>query len=235
MTLLRHFLGVTTSLLLLGDTATAAETTRTVELHDANQCLSTMNASRTRAGLSALTPKKNGLPLGKVNDPAGWNAEATLEADEEVKDYGEIFAFYRQADGSTQPDCSGAVKEWQKGYSILNKTPPVDTSIDDEMINDKTVFFLSLYNPYEEVQGDCRVIVCTEPVSPAQQTQPNEKADSKTGSGLLCMTSPNPFNREKVFTQEQWDKIGEAVASRASFVAPSLVVFVAVLAGAFSF
>nr|UUV61504.1 suface antigen 1 [Eimeria magna] len=196
-----------------------------------------MNVTRTRAGLAALTPKKNGLPFGKVNDPRSWDAvcdavlkEATLEVDEDVGDYSEIFAFFAQADGTTEPDCSGAVKDWQRGFSILNKSPPVDDSISKEMINDRTVFFLTLYNPYDDAQGDCRVIVCKEPVSSAQQAQAGEEADLKTGSGLLCLTFPNPFNRKLFFTQDQWERIGEAIANTGSFVAPSFAALAALLA-----
>ncbi|KAL8434439.1 hypothetical protein ACSSS7_003170 [Eimeria intestinalis] len=209
MRISRHFLVAAASLFLLDASATGSETTRTVEFR--TLCfLLILQAERGRkqiAGLAALTPKTNGLPLGIVNNPGSWDAlcdaalkGVTLDIDEDVREYREIFSFFQLADGTTEPDCSGAVKYWQKGFSILNKSPPVNDSISDGMLNDKTISLVTLYNPSDEVQGDCRVIVCKEPLSPAQEAHVGGEADLKTGSGLLCLASPSPLKRKPLFT-----------------------------------
>nr|WJJ67111.1 suface antigen 31 [Eimeria intestinalis] len=60
------------------------------------------------------------------------------------------------------------------------------------------VHFLTLYNPSKDAKAECKTVVCTE--KPKANSRHGAEEEMKRGSGLLCLTTPNPFKTIPLYT-----------------------------------
>ncbi|KAL8448010.1 hypothetical protein Emag_004124 [Eimeria magna] len=134
-----------------------------------------------------------------------------------------------QFDGQASPDCGAAVKNWQDALRFFEARPPVNNDVSYSVMHPQALSFVALYNPSQGVQGDCQVLVCTTKTAqlqmPSRQTLPAEDLEEqpqnaepekegeresppsgagdnagKTASALLCLTSPDAFGNNPLFT-----------------------------------
>ncbi|KAL8274128.1 hypothetical protein Esti_001970 [Eimeria stiedai] len=235
MALLRLLLVAAPSLVLDSPFA-AGLTVYRVKLADANTCLSDVNAARQDAGLKALTAVTNKFPGEELAGTILKEAcEAVLFGQPFIYEKvgttpEETYAFYK-LNGENEPQCSAAVKQWQSGFSYFSESPPVTTQAEYSDIGGDALSFATIYNPDETAVGQCKVAVCIEGDT---GTGDDIQKVTKEGSALLCLTSPNVFEKKPMFTQGQWDKIAMVVSSSASVAVPSVLAFAAVSAGIFS-
>ncbi|KAL8450471.1 hypothetical protein Emed_002559 [Eimeria media] len=142
-------------------------------------------------------------------------------------------ATYRLAD-NTNPDCTAAVKDWQGGFSIFEENPPVEADTGNySNLDEKARSFVALYNPSDpSIKGDCQKIVCQQTTTNKQkETVQNNNATDKTASALVCLTSPDAFTKNPLYSQQQWEKIAKALTNSTSIAMPTSLALAAVLTG----
>ncbi|KAL8448007.1 hypothetical protein Emag_004121 [Eimeria magna] len=157
-------------------------------------------------------------------------------------------------------DCSAAVENWQGGFTSFGENPPVkEDSLKYSDLDDQARSFVALYNPSDRIKGDCQVVVCKKQTAigqretggpkveevtetgggPPQLTVPSQpgaaedgsgEAKDKTASALVCLTSPDAFAKNPLFSQQQWKKIAKALSNSTSFAVPTSLAFAAMLA-----
>ncbi|KAL8448009.1 hypothetical protein Emag_004123 [Eimeria magna] len=87
-------------------------------------------------------------------------------------------AFYR-LNGGAKPDCSAAVKDWQEGFSIFERSPPVEQDGTYSDLAGKGISFVALYNPSDDIKGGCQVILCKEKTGSVQSPSQRQVAEEK--------------------------------------------------------
>ncbi|KAL8451278.1 hypothetical protein Emed_002079 [Eimeria media] len=217
MGLPRLFLFAAASQILVDlSAASNEEMVKVVRLADAGTCLTDLNAARQDAGLPALTTELTTEDEEKdffnKEEPADelWKpvCETLLDgspftpSQEVVDDL--IPALFRLGDGdtTTPPQCSAAVKQWQKGYTTFKANPPVDRKVEYSEMTPEGLSFVTLYNPSDGAKGQCVVAACTEKPKGDNDSDSmiNAQSNSKVVAGLVCVTAPVPFDRDRLFT-----------------------------------
>ncbi|KAL8450473.1 hypothetical protein Emed_002561 [Eimeria media] len=209
MTKVKSFFFSAASLYIVGTIAAQTQTTLNISLNDANKCMSSINEARQTAEFPDLS---NGtlFPSNHKDDPFLQSVCSTLLKDESTKiqnteDPTTSPAIFR-LNGESSLDCSAAVKDWQSAFSTFAENPPVKENNNSTNFTNKELSFVTIYNPIEGAQGDCREIICeqqsTAPANPEPaktREQPRDEVQDDSGH-------PKEEEEEEDEEEEEEDK-----------------------------
>ncbi|CDJ49254.1 SAG family member [Eimeria brunetti] len=154
------------------------------------------------------------------------------------------YAYFRTSESTG--NCAAAVEYWKGGLSLFENKLPEKYSTTNSGIygNEKAVSFVALFNPKPSPKVSCAFVKC----SPATTTT-STKATAAPGAGVggrrladgadestttnavVCLTSPEALvNDTAPFSQEQWDKITQAMSNGVFSPGPTALVALAAAA-----
>ncbi|KAL8445738.1 hypothetical protein Emed_005420 [Eimeria media] len=194
-------------------------------------CLDAFNKARAAAGLDPFTSASNTIDLSKEADALDRNKtvpEVACNAMFDGKEY----------------DCDAAVQYFKDAGKKLTSPPPefkdtdfTQASAGDFYQNTRNLGFIALYNPQPNATLQCGFFDCTRTFYDSQATDKSSASNEQKGTvhtyGLACSSVSDPkalTNGNAPFTQEQFDKIKEAVNSAYTAV-PAAAALLAAAAG----
>ncbi|KAL8454156.1 hypothetical protein Emag_001518 [Eimeria magna] len=224
------FLVVAASLVLLDRAATAQGDNREVILTEGATCLKKMNEARQKANLEELKLKQReeALPSqGKSPSDIWVDVCKTLLDKASFTPSAELalsgtYALFKLSEGEQgeegqatvdESQCSDAVEEWQGGFSKFEEDSTANTKVEYAQANPKQVSFVTLYNPNSDAEGQCSVATCTIP-------DPTRDTSKKRATGLVCLTTPNAFDRTPLF-----ESVSYILVQGSDFFRPPLFAF----------
>ncbi|CDJ45664.1 SAG family member [Eimeria brunetti] len=237
----------------------AATTKFSVTFEQEDTCLPDINAARVNAGFKEFTVAQNS-DSGEIWPAAGdkssvedyktwvWKPVCdfllgeTTEAGHSRGVSQEAFVSgtyaFKVVDGG-EPNCTDVVNGWKDAYTNFNGIPPAKEGNEDVYKVHENVSFVAMYNPSANAAASCRVVTCTKTVSVAGAggkagREGSEAENTKTGSALLCLTTPDILftkTDSAPFTEDQWAQIVTAFEGSASAALPTLLGLVAAVLG----
>ncbi|KAL8451279.1 hypothetical protein Emed_002080 [Eimeria media] len=229
---------------------TKALTEPQVTITEGKNCLTKLDAAREKAGLSKLEAAEDLYSVASETAASGVSKAVCdtllsgskfhpLEDGATLSKTFALFNLSKEGEGTpaaktqttpTEAQCSAAVEEFQKGFEEFENDPPVDKKVDYKTATSKQVSFVTLYNPDTKAKGQCSVATCKSPTI----TSDGVEVEPKTVTGLVCSTSPQAFEKESLFTKDQWNNIKSVLSNSASTTVPSILAVAALVAVALS-
>ncbi|KAL8453589.1 hypothetical protein Emag_001808 [Eimeria magna] len=182
-------------------------------------CLAAFNKARASAGLDPFTEASQLTSTNKTKEAC--NA---------------LF------DGK-EADCNAAVTYFNGAVDNFGNLPAAletEPNANSIYANPRNLAFVALYNPQPNPQLECGFFTCTRKITdnqgtPASDEDPTGKKVATVYTyGLACSSISEPKALKKgeaPFTQEQFDKIKDAIKNSAYAAAPGLLALVAAAAG----
>ncbi|CDJ36559.1 SAG family member [Eimeria mitis] len=232
--------------------------TYAVKLGEDGTCLSEINAARKKAGFNDFVIPQAGTKDKRLPDKEKPDADKYNEwvwkpvcaalikeeagegrADEVSNTFGSGTYAYHAVDDAGAPNCTAVVDHWKKAYSNFSGMPPSRKDGDTVYSNQDNVSLVAMYNPSDDATADCRIVTCTKTTktsttTPERQADQEVETETKEGSALICMTTPDVLpakNGTAPFTEEQWGRIVNAIENSASALLPGLLSLAAVALG----
>ncbi|CDJ33755.1 SAG family member [Eimeria mitis] len=237
--------------------STTKTTTYAVKLGDDGTCLSEINNARKKAGFNDFVIPQQGTDkrLPEEGEPgssgyAAWVWKPVCDAlikeeagegksDTVSKTFGSGTYAYHVVDDASAPNCAAVVDQWKKAYSNFSAMPPSRKDDDTVYSNQDNVSLVAMYNPSDDATADCRIVTCTKTTktsTTAQEKQGGQEVETETkeGSALICMTTPDVLpekSESSPFTEEQWGRIVNAIENSAPALLPGFLGLAAVAIG----
>ncbi|CDJ31545.1 SAG family member [Eimeria mitis] len=232
-------------------------TTYAVKLGDDGTCLTEINGARKKAGFNDFVIPQEGkdkrLPEEGERDSGNyaewvWKPVCAALIKEEAGEgksdtasetFGSGTYAYHVVDDTSAPNCAGVVDQWKKAYSNFSAMPPSRKDDNTVYSNQDNVSLVAMYNPSDDATADCRIVTCTKTTktstaAPGKQGGQEVEAETKEGSALICMTTPDVLSEKSEsapFTEEQWGRIVNAIENSASALLPGFLGLAAVALG----
>nr|UUW39111.1 suface antigen 10 [Eimeria magna] len=202
-------------------------------------CLAAFNKARASAGLDPFTEASQLTSTNKTKEACNALFDQKIPQDELTALSG-ILAVALQG---KEADCNAAVTYFNGAVDNFGNLPAAletEPNANSIYANPRNLAFVALYNPQPNPQLECGFFTCTRKITdnqgtPASDEDPTGKKVATVYTyGLACSSISEPKALKKgeaPFTQEQFDKIKDAIKNSAYAAAPGLLALVAAAAG----